>query len=158
MEGRSSSGGPEGPRIPGHALGAVKGSGQYYDKLYPRDGVLLYDDRLVISEGLREKVLDVLHVAHQGKSSMLHRAAQTVFWPGYTLDIEKKGTDCGTCNRNVPSHAQVRTEQSDTPTMPFESISKDFFDLTGIHYLITVDRLSGWIDIMRAAAGTSKAS
>ena len=55
---------------------------QYRDKLYPRDGVLLYDDRLVIPEGLREKVLDVLHPAHQGKLSMLHRVALTVFWPG----------------------------------------------------------------------------
>ena len=86
---------------------------QYCDKLYPRDGVLLYDDRLVILVGLREKVLDVLHAAHQGKSSMLHRVAQTVFWPGYSLDIEKKRMGCGMCNRNAPSHAQVPTEQSE---------------------------------------------
>ena len=48
-------------------------------------------------------------------------------------------------------------EQSEAPTTPFESISADFFDLAGVHYLVTVDRLSGWIDITRAAAGTSGA-
>ena len=63
---------------------------QYRDKLYPRDGVLMYDDRLVVPDGIRDRVLDVLHAAHQGRSSMLHRAAQTVFWPGYTADIEKR--------------------------------------------------------------------
>ena len=40
---------------------------QYRDKLYPRDGVLMYDDRLVIPKGIRDRVLDVLHAAHQGK-------------------------------------------------------------------------------------------
>ena len=41
--------------------------------------------------------------------------------------------------------------------MPFKSISADFFDLAGVHYLVTVARLSGWINITRAAAGTSGA-
>ena len=31
----------------------------------------------------------------------------------------------------------------------------DFFDLAGVHYLLTVDRLSGWINVMRAAPGTT---
>ena len=55
---------------------------QYRDKLYPREDILMFDDRLVIPAGIRERVLDVLHAAHQGRSSMLHRASQTVFWPG----------------------------------------------------------------------------
>ena len=55
----------------------------------------------------------------------------------------------------LPCH--IPTEQSETPTTPFESISADFFDLAGVHYLVTVDRLSGWINIMWAAVGTSGA-
>ena len=50
----------------------------------------VFEDRLVIHACLRSKVLTVLHAAHQGKSTMLHRAAYTVFWPGYTIDVEKK--------------------------------------------------------------------
>ena len=73
-----------------HRADRCKEYHQYRDKLYPRDGVLMYDDRLVIPYGIRERVLDVLHAAHQGRSSMLHRAVQTVFWPGYTADIEKR--------------------------------------------------------------------
>ena len=38
--------------------------------------------------------------------------------------------------------------------MPFESIAADYFDLNGVHYLVTVDRLSGWLDVTRAASGT----
>ena len=111
---------------------------QYRDKLYPRDWVLMYDDRLVIPKGIRDRVLDVLHAAHQGRSSMLHRAAQTVFWPGYTADIEKRRAGCHVCNTIAPSQQQVPVEQSELPTTPF-----NFFDLAGIPYLVTVHRLSG---------------
>ena len=50
--------------------------------------------------------------------------------------------------------AQVPTVQSEPPTTPFESIAADFFNLAGVHYLITVNMLSWWLDIMRAASGT----
>ena len=53
------------------------------------------------------------------------------------------------------SLAQVPTEQSGEARMPFESIAADYFDLNGVHYLVTVDRLSGWLDVTRAASGTS---
>ena len=49
----------------------------------------MYDDRLVIPKGIRDRVLDVLHAARQGRFSMLHRAAQTVFWLGYTANIKR---------------------------------------------------------------------
>ena len=53
------------------------------------------------------------------------------------------------------SLAQVPTEQSGEARMPFESIAADYFDLNGVHYLVTVDRLSGWLDVTRAASGNS---
>ena len=115
----------------------------------------MYDDRLVIPEGIRERVLDVLHADHQGRSSMLHRAAQSVFWPGYTADIEKRSAGCHVCNTIALSQQQVPVEQSEPPTTPFESIAADFFDLAGVHYLVTVDRLSGWLDVTRAALGSA---
>ena len=55
----------------------------------------------------------------------------------------------------LPCH--ILTEQSEPPTTPFKSISTNFFDLAGVNYLVTVDRLSGWMDIMRASTGTSVA-
>ena len=128
---------------------------QYRDRLYPREDVLMYDDRLVIPESIRERVLDVLHATHQGRSSMLHRASQSVFWPGYTADIEKRRAGCQICNTITPSQQQVPVEQSEPPTTPFESIAANFFDLAGVHYLVTVDGLSGWLDVTRAAPGTA---
>ena len=58
-------------------------------------------------------VLDTLHSAHQGVSGMISRADQSVFWPGITLDIQKKRDNCLTCTRNAPS--QPMTKPVDPP-------------------------------------------
>ena len=86
---------------------------------------------------------------------MLHRAAQTVFWPGYTADIEKRRAGCHACNTIAPSQQQVPIEQSEPRTTPFESIAADFFDLAGVHYLVTIDSLLGWLNVTRAAPGSA---
>ena len=33
--------------------------------------------------------------------------------------------------------------------MPFESIAIDYFDYVGVHYLVVVERLSNWIEVMK---------
>ena len=119
---------------------------QYRDRMYPRNGVLLLEDRLVIPAGLRPKVLTVLHAAHQGKSTMLHRAAQTVFWPGYTIDVQKK--------RELLDLQQHHTDAVAGARRPFRA---NLFNLAGVHYLVTIDRLSGWLDVIQAAARTARA-
>ena len=43
---------------------------QFQDHLYTVDGVILYKARAVISPSLRQHVLTILHLAHQGVTSM----------------------------------------------------------------------------------------
>ena len=77
------------------------------------DGVVCYKHRIVVPKSLRSMVLDTLHSAHQGVSGMISRADQSVFWPGITLDIQKKRDNCLTCTRNAPS--QPMTKPVDPP-------------------------------------------
>ena len=44
------------------------------------DEVILYKDRIVIPESLRDEVLTALHAAHQGVTSMIARAEFSVFF------------------------------------------------------------------------------
>ena len=53
------------------------------------DRVILYRDRVVVPPSLRDKVLRILHSAHQGVSSMESRARSIAFWPGMTNDIQR---------------------------------------------------------------------
>ena len=48
------------------------------NELCEKDGVVTYKKRVVIPHNLRREVLDVLHAAHQGCSSMEARASQAV--------------------------------------------------------------------------------
>ena len=47
--------------------------------MYELDGVILYEDRVVVPSSLRLRVLSTFHAAHQGVSAMEARAHQTVF-------------------------------------------------------------------------------
>ena len=60
--------------------------------LYAEEGVLLYQDRVVVPPSLRRRVLQNLHAAHQGTSSMEQRACAIVYWPGISKDIHETST------------------------------------------------------------------
>ena len=48
---------------------------------------LLYQDRVVVPPSLRRRVLQHLHAAHQGTSTMEQRASTIVYWSGMSKDI-----------------------------------------------------------------------
>ena len=70
------------------------------------DNVILYSDRIIIPASLRQQVLETLHSAHQGVSSMLARAETNLFWPGISKDIDLIRQNCRSCNTNTPSQAK----------------------------------------------------
>ena len=130
---------------------------RYKDSLFTQNGVVIYQDRVVIPKSLRSSVLDSLHAAHQGTSAMQMRAQSIVFWPGITGDIESKRRSCSDCNRNAPSQAVLPTEPATPPSTPFEHIFADFFYFGGHHYLVAGDRLSGFAEVFHTPSGTSSA-
>ena len=100
-------------------------------------------------------ILDNLHAAHQGVSSMQLRAQAIVFWPGMTLEIQEVRARCRECNRNAPSQAPLPSEQASPPSTPFEQIFADFFEYGGHHYLVIGCRLAGWPEIFATPTGSA---
>ena len=99
----------------------------YRESLYILDGVVMYKDRVVVPSSLRDRVLQILHSAHQGVSSMESRARAIVFWPGMTADIQSKRDSCSSCNKNAPSQAATPSIPATVTSNPFEAIFADFF-------------------------------
>ena len=60
------------------------------EKLSVRYFVILYNKKVVIPTFLRSLILEKLHSAHEGVSSMLSRTETCVFWPGRTHVTETK--------------------------------------------------------------------
>ena len=134
------------------ALGSLR---SICDSVYVHDGVLLYQDRVVVPHTLRRQVLQHLHAAHQGTSTMEQRARAIVYWPGMSKDIRETREGCADCNRNAPSQAVTPPMPSQPPSTPFEAVFSDFFDYGGHHYLVVGDRLSGWVEVFGSTAGTT---
>ena len=131
------------------SLGPIK------DSVYEHDGVLLYQDRVIVPTSLRRRILQHLHAAHQGVSSMENRARAIVYWPGMSNDIRDTRESCLDCHRNAPSQAATPPLPSPAPSTPFEAIFADFFDYGGRHYLVVGDRLSGWVEVLSATKGSN---
>eukprot|EP00794_Sanderia_malayensis_P015539 gene15539-17124_t len=122
--------------------------------LYSQDGVLMYNDRVVVPQTLRHKVLQDLHSAYQGVSTMELRPRTIVYWPGMTKDIQEARNTCADCNRNSPSQATTPPMPSSASSTPFEEIFADFFDYCGHHYFVVGDRLSGWVEVLSSSSGS----
>ena len=117
----------------------------------------MFEDRVVIPPSLRRTVLENLHAAHQGVSSMELRARSIVFWPGITADIHAIRAACSDCNRNAPSQPSLPAASTSPPSTPFECVYADYFDFAGNHYLVVGDTLSGWSEVFSCPPGSSHA-
>ena len=129
---------------------------RYRGSLWTQDGVVMYMDRVVVPSSLRPVVLEHLHSAHQGTSSMELRAQSIVFWPGMSHDVRQARSSCSECNRNAPSQAALPPEPSNPPTTPFEQVFSDFFQFGGNNYLVVGDRLSGWTEVYSTPSGSQR--
>ena len=124
------------------------------DGLHMFDNVLLYNNRIVVPRSLRPKILESLHSAHQGISSMTARAESSVFWPGITASIRELRENCRKCDQIAPSHPCPPPTPPRVPKYPFQLICADFFHHSGSMYLVIVDRYSNWPIVEPADKGS----
>ena len=127
----------------------------YKNPLYLQDKVLMYQDRVIIPNKLRQIVLESLHAADQGVPSMQMRSQAIVFCPGMTHDIYQKSQRCYDYNRNAPSRLALPSEPAVPLSSPFEQIFADFLNFGCIHCLVASDRLSGFTEVFSTPSGSS---
>ena len=129
------------------------------NELSEKDGVVSYKKRVIVPGHLRVQVLDVLHAAHQGCSSMETRAAQSVWWPSMKEHIEKKRAACQCCTQAAPSQPALPPVPPPSPEYPMQQICSDIAHYAGQTYIVIVDRFSNWPSVykMQKADGLVKA-
>ena len=72
------------------------------DRLSIVNNVIMYvfedrKPRIVIPIGLRSLIINNLHAANQGSTSMAARSRQSVYWPEMDRDIQQHASDCLDC-------------------------------------------------------------
>lgn len=113
-------------------------------------GIILFKDRIVIPKSLHTMTLQILHSAHQGCTGMLARAGASVYWPGINKAIMSYQSNCKTCLETSPTQAREPMQLSPLPQRPFQNVCTDLFELGGHHYVIIVDRFSGFLHILHS--------
>ena len=122
---------------------------QMRHELYHIEGVPFLDHKMLIPSALRAEVLELLHSAHQGEVGMKNSARRRFFWPGMDAQIAQKRAQCRTCAGMSPSQPKEPMLDAPVPEFPFEVTCCDYFELAGHHYLVYVDRYSGWTEIAK---------
>lgn len=130
------------------------------DRLTAVDNMVIYsfeenNMRLVVPQALREQVLDGLHSGHQGVESMVRRARQAVYWPGMEKEIKHRRDRCATCGIIAPAQQREPLLPTPPPEYPFQMTAADMFQVNGKHYMVYVDRLTGWLEIACFPNGTT---
>ena len=128
------------------------------DNLYHDGELVLIGPRVVVPTARRREVLARLHDAHCGVEATKRRARQTVWWPGINSDITNTVQACEPCQVLQPSQQQEPLMLEEAPSLPFESVSADFFSTAGKSYLVYVDRLSGWPVVAQCGDTTTTAT
>ena len=116
------------------------------------DGLLMYSYdggvlRLVIPTKLRSQMIDNMHAANQGSTSMLLRARNTMYWPGMDRNIDIHIQQCLQCRENAPSQTKEPLIVSQVPEYPFQRVVADLFEIEGFKYLVYADRLTGFVEL-----------
>ena len=124
----------------------IRGFWPMKDELYAIEIVPFNGCRMLIPKILRRRVLEGLHVSHQGVTGMLGYAKSRFFWPGMDAAIRLYRAQCKQCNTNAPSQPSEPIVVTQLPEMPFQQTVADLCDLEGHTFLIYADRYSGWVE------------
>ena len=128
------------------------------DRLSLQNNIIQMDRRIVIPRNLRKPVMNILHAAHQGCSSMLRRAQICVYWPNMEKDILNLRASCMSCSINAPSNPKEPMILTEAPKYPYEKVAADYFCKESHAYLTVVDCFSGWMNIFHFPASATASS
>ena len=92
------------------------------------DGLLLYDDRIVIPRKLQNEMLERIHHGHMGIFKSRERSYQCVYWLRMSQDIADYVNKCKYCQINRPSQREKPLQLSTPPSRPLKCVATRSLD------------------------------
>ena len=68
----------------------------FRDELVVDRGIIFKGTRCIVPQSLRRLIMERLHLGHPGVTASLHRARESVFWPGMTSQLKDYIARCDT--------------------------------------------------------------
>ncbi|CAI5681987.1 unnamed protein product [Oreochromis niloticus] len=110
--------------------------------------IIMIGDKIVIPQSFRQVILEKLHFAHQGVQRTKARARRVLYWPGMSHDIETMLEKCQQCQQMQPKNQAEPLIPHQIPELPWMKIGADIFELNGQPYLLLVDYLSKYPEVL----------
>ncbi|XP_058042578.1 uncharacterized protein K02A2.6-like [Ahaetulla prasina] len=143
---------------PYHRVIVVRKIGEKNHISSAQGGCLLWGDRVVIPEKLREKVLELLHEGHPGIVRMKGLARSYVWWPLMDTEIAERVGKCQACQESRPLPPTAPIREWERPQGPWSRIHIDFAGpFHGQTFLVVVDAYSKWLEIILMRSMTAEA-
>jgi len=105
--------------------------------------------RVVVPADARAEILQRIHSSLIGINGCLRRAKEAVFYPEMTADIKKIVNNCAVCSEHDSATVKEQLMPYEAPSRPWEKVGVDICMIRQQDYLITVDYLSGYIEVDR---------
>uniref|UniRef100_A0A670HPH4 Gypsy retrotransposon integrase-like protein 1 n=1 Tax=Podarcis muralis TaxID=64176 RepID=A0A670HPH4_PODMU len=103
-------------------------------------GCLLWGDRVVIPQRLRQRVLEALHVGHPGIVKMKALARCYVWWPNMDDAITAWVSACQACQESRPAPPAAKGHTWETPKTPWSRVHIDLAGpFHGRTFMVVVD-------------------
>ena len=110
-------------------------------------GLIFFNDRVVIPKDLRRDILQKLHTGHLGIEKCKRRARESVFWPNINNEIEQVVRKCQKCLNYLPSKPKENMLSHEVPSQPWQKVASDLFSYGNQTYIIVVDYYSLWPEV-----------
>ena len=134
---------------------AIKPYWEARGELTLHDHLLLHGTHIVVPAAMQRETLMKIYQGHQGIQRYCHRARTSVWWPGWSKQIEEL---VKTCPNYVKNNAPRKETLISTtlPDYPWQKIGTDLFMLDGTTYLLAVDYFSRYPEAIKLTTATSQ--
>ncbi|XP_017482519.1 PREDICTED: uncharacterized protein K02A2.6-like [Rhagoletis zephyria] len=127
-----------------------------YD-LKEAQGCLFRGEQIIIPFKLRKKIIGSLHEGHPGVCRIKLLAADKVFWPRMSKDIEQIVKSCDSCAKAAKTPIKCTLHPWPMPIAPWIRVHLDYAGpIDNYYFLIIVDAFSKWPEIIKTKVTTSE--
>lgn len=112
----------------------------------------------MIPQGLRQRVLEALHVGHPGIVKMKALARCYVWWPNMDDAITAWVSACQACQESRPAPPAAKGHTWETPKTPWSRVHIDLAGpFHGRTFMVVVDAYSKWLEVALMPSTTTEA-